>query len=214
MVDLLWKVSVSGDLWSNLRPLSPVNKLHSPLSVIIKICDAFGLIIFRFHLRKALVSLKTSPLLSFIFSTFKRIYQAEQELTFKAFWDGKSSIIARADHRVATPLSFVQTVEGNMFSMKDSVWFQIWDPDLPAIVEDTASFDANCAGSWVEKHGKPNIANPKTNVSHLGDSFVMTMETESSSSIQKFGLDSPRQMGFADQLPVFWHWISALPSRA
>lgn len=54
-----------------------------------------------------------------------------------------------AGYRVATLLSSVQTVERNMFSMEDSVGFQICDPELPSIVEDAASFDANSTGSCV-----------------------------------------------------------------
>lgn len=37
-----------------------------------------------------------------------------------------------------------------MFSMEDSVGFQVCDPDLLGIVENAASFDSNCAGSWME----------------------------------------------------------------
>lgn len=54
-----------------------------------------------------------------------------------------------AGYRVATLLSSVQTVELNMFSMEDSVGFQICDPELLSIVEDAASFDANSTGSCV-----------------------------------------------------------------
>lgn len=56
-----------------------------------------------------------------------------------------------ADYWIATLLSFVQTVEGNVFSVQDSVRFQVCDPHLPGVVEDTSSFDAHCTGSWVEK---------------------------------------------------------------
>lgn len=56
-----------------------------------------------------------------------------------------------AGYRVATPVSSVQTIERNMFSMEDSVGFQLCNPELLSIVEDAASFDANCAGSWVKK---------------------------------------------------------------
>ncbi len=74
-----------------------------------------------------------------------------QGLTLKALWDGEGSVVAGAGHRVATPVIRVQTIEGNMLSMEDSVGFQVCDPELLGIVEDAASFDANCAGSWVEK---------------------------------------------------------------
>lgn len=74
-----------------------------------------------------------------------------RELTLKALWDGECSIVTGAGHRVATALSSVQTIEDNMFSMKDSVWFQVCNPELLGIVEDTASFDAHFAGSWMEK---------------------------------------------------------------
>lgn len=61
------------------------------------------------------------------------------------------SVIAGAGHRVATLLSFILTVEDNMLSVENSVWLQVFDPDLLGVVEDAASFDAHCAGSWVEK---------------------------------------------------------------
>lgn len=53
-----------------------------------------------------------------------------------------------ADHRVATPVGFVQAVEADVFSVENPVGLQVRDPDLPGIVEDAASFDSNCAGSW------------------------------------------------------------------
>lgn len=39
--------------------------------------------------------------------------------------------------------------------MEDSVGFQVCDPELLGIVEDTASFDANCAGSSANWLGSP-----------------------------------------------------------
>lgn len=42
--------------------------------------------------------------------------------------------------------------------MEDSVGFQVRNPELLGIVEDTASFDANCAGSWM---GKANFKEPR-----------------------------------------------------
>lgn len=44
-----------------------------------------------------------------------------------------------------------------MFSMEDSVGFQVWNPELLGIVEDTASFDVNCAGSWMEKQSNQSM---------------------------------------------------------
>lgn len=35
--------------------------------------------------------------------------------------------------------------------MEDSIGFQVCNPELLCIVEDAASFDVNCAGSWVTK---------------------------------------------------------------
>lgn len=70
-----------------------------------------------------------------------------QELTFEAFWDGEASVLTCAGHRVAAAVNFVHAIEDNVFSMEDSVWFQVCNPELPGIVEDAASFDVNCAGS-------------------------------------------------------------------
>lgn len=77
-----------------------------------------------------------------------------QGLTLKALWDGEGSVVTGAGHRVATPVIPVQTIEDNMFSMEDSVGFQVCDPQLLGIVEDAASFDANCAVSWVERQSR------------------------------------------------------------
>lgn len=74
------------------------------------------------------------------------------ELTLKAFWDVEGSVVTGAGHRTATPLGSVQTIEDNTFSMEDSVGFQVCNPEPLGIVESTASFDANCAGSWLGKN--------------------------------------------------------------
>lgn len=42
-----------------------------------------------------------------------------------------------------------------MFSMEDSVGFQVCDPELLGIVKDTASFDANCTGSSANWPDRP-----------------------------------------------------------
>lgn len=73
-----------------------------------------------------------------------------QQLTHKALWDGEGSIVTGAGHRVAAPVFSIQTIEGNVLSVEDSVGFQVSDPELLGIIEDTTSFDANSAGSWVE----------------------------------------------------------------
>lgn len=82
------------------------------------------------------------------------------ELTLKAFWDGEGSIVTGAGHRVATPVSSVHAIEDNMFTVEDSVWFQVCDPELLGIVEDAASFDANRAGSWVGKQSSWSVFSP------------------------------------------------------
>lgn len=71
--------------------------------------------------------------------------------TFKAFWDWEVSILTGAGHWVAAPVGFVQAIEGNVFSVENSVGFQICDPELLGVVEDAASFDTNRAGSWTRK---------------------------------------------------------------
>lgn len=42
-----------------------------------------------------------------------------------------------------------------MFSVEDSVGFQVCDPELPGIVENPAPFDPNCAGSSADWLGRP-----------------------------------------------------------
>jgi len=39
--------------------------------------------------------------------------------------------------------------------MQDSVGFQVCDPEFPGIIEDTASFDADCAGRSADWLGRP-----------------------------------------------------------
>lgn len=68
--------------------------------------------------------------------------------TFKASWDWEGSITTGAGHWVAAPVGFVQAVESNVLSVENSVGFQVCDPELLGIIEDAASFDSNCAGSW------------------------------------------------------------------
>lgn len=60
-----------------------------------------------------------------------------------------------AGHGIATPLSPVQTIEDNVFSVEDPVGFQVCDPQLLGIVENAASFDANFAGSSADRLGRP-----------------------------------------------------------
>lgn len=72
-----------------------------------------------------------------------------QELTLEALREGEGSIMTGAGHGIATPLSPVQTIEDNVFSVEDPVGFQVCDPQLLGIVENAASFDANFAGSWM-----------------------------------------------------------------
>lgn len=71
----------------------------------------------------------------------------EHALTLKALRDGEDSIVTGAGHRVATPVGFVHAIERNMFSMENSVGFQIRNPQFPGVVEDAASFDADGARS-------------------------------------------------------------------
>lgn len=47
-----------------------------------------------------------------------------------------------------------------MFSVEDSVGFQVCNPELLGIVEDAPSFDANLARSWVQKQNSQTMFSP------------------------------------------------------
>lgn len=89
-----------------------------------------------------------------------------QQLTHKALWDGEGSIITGAGHRVAAPVFPVQTIEDNVLSVEDSVGFQVSDPELLGVIEDTTSFDANSAGSWVENQSSQYVFTRHFNSTH------------------------------------------------
>lgn len=108
----------------------------------MRICEkksrTFPLLIFD------LIPVFINPL---FISSFCQLDQNELALTLKALRDGEDSIVTGTGHRVATPVGFVHAIERHMFSVENSVGFQIRDPQLPGVVEDAASFDADGARS-------------------------------------------------------------------
>lgn len=150
-------------------------------------------------------------------------YRHWQVRTFKAFWDWEVSIPTGAGHWVAAPVGFVQAIECNVFSMENSVGFQICDPKLLGIVEYAASFDTNRARSWKRKRREKRMQRSSwcpfsPDVGHLLKCDVVSIELgcqqhqQGDNSAFVFH-HSPLQTGLDDQFPVFWHCTSASPSR-
>lgn len=71
--------------------------------------------------------------------------------TLKALWDGQCSVMTGGDHRVATSVSLVHAVEGDVLSVKNPVRLQVCDPHLSGVVEDATSFDADGTGGCPKK---------------------------------------------------------------
>lgn len=150
-------------------------------------------------------------------------YRHWQVHTFKAFWDWEVSIPTGAGHWVAAPVGFVQAIERNVFSMENSVGFQICDPELLGSVEDAASFDTYCARSWKRKRREKRMQRSSwcpfsPDVGHLLKcdviSIVQGCQQHQQGDNSAFVFHhSPLQTGLVDQFPVFWHDISASPSR-
>lgn len=125
-----------------------------------------------------------------------------------------------AGHWVAAPVGFVQAVESNVLSVQNSVGLQVCNPELLGIIEDAASFDSNCAGSWKRKrennaeqlrHVSPDAGNPLRHALLSIEPGCLQHQQEDNHFI--VFQHSPLQTGLEDQFPVFWHCISAWPSR-